>query len=327
MLRAEHRHVDRLPDQRDRLRLLLVAEVGLEPHLDQRRVGGREQVGEPRLRLVDPPCLVEHDLWDELRIVDPRRARDARVQVQSRELLGLLLLLELPGRLRRRLRLLDAEVPGKREPVGGLLGIGLALLYVRDHRLDLEVYGSDGTVKERPRAVHDLHRLGPHQLPARAVFAAVGRGRPRLRRNERLKLLVGDDSLARQAGLEHRLGRQILGLDQVGQRLLDQDHNGVAAEVLVVLLRCLVARRRAADERVAPGRGLEPEREDSADERRREHNPDGHGRPSSRDPREPLEPLLHGCEAIGGCRGLRWSGPAFSPSSAGPATRRIGTDG
>ena len=37
--------------------------------------GGREQVGEARLGLVHPPGLVEHDLGDELRIVDAAECR------------------------------------------------------------------------------------------------------------------------------------------------------------------------------------------------------------------------------------------------------------
>ena len=61
--------------ERDRLRLLRVAERGLEPHLDQGRVLGREQVGEARLGLVHAPGLVEHDLRDELRRVDRRQRR------------------------------------------------------------------------------------------------------------------------------------------------------------------------------------------------------------------------------------------------------------
>ena len=113
-----------------------------------------------------------------------------------------------------------------------------------------------GPVEERAGAVDDLGRLVPRQLPARAARAAVGRCGRRRRREATAALVLGDHVLAGEAGLELGERGQILGLHQVGQRLVDQDDHRVGAEVALVVIGRLVAGRGRADERVDPGRGL-----------------------------------------------------------------------
>jgi integrase len=164
-----------LADPLDRVALLCVAQARLQPNLNQRRVGRREQVGEPRLGLVDPASLVEHDLWDELLVIDRRGARDPRVQVQLLEALDLLLLLEGPRRIGELLSLRLAHVPTERELVCVGLGLRHRLLGLVEQRDDLRVDRGDGAVEKRPGPVDHLYRVGLHQLAAGTVVPPVGR--------------------------------------------------------------------------------------------------------------------------------------------------------
>ena len=89
---------------------------------------------------------------------------------------------------------------------------------------------------------------------------------------ERLQLVVVNHDLAGEAGLELSDGAEVLGLDQVGERLADQDDHGIAPEALVVIVRSLVGGRGATDERVAPGRWLQAKREQPATKCCRQHD-------------------------------------------------------
>jgi hypothetical protein len=118
--------------------------------------------------------------------------------------------------------------------------------------------------------------------------------RARLDRREGTQRVVGDDVLASEACLELGLGREILGLDQIGQRLVDQHDHRVVAEVALVVGGRLVAGRRLADERVRPRRRLQAERQHPAADREREHDPDRQHGPACRGPGKALKPIRYG---------------------------------
>ena len=107
-----HRHGR--PDRRHRPRPLRLAQPGLQPHRDQRRVRRREQVREARLRLPRTARGVEDQRVDEVRVVELRRAGQVQpvLGVQRQQLLRELRVDELLGLLAQPRRL------GLRAPVG-----------------------------------------------------------------------------------------------------------------------------------------------------------------------------------------------------------------
>ncbi len=287
--RAEHRHRDRLPDPADRLRLLSVGERGPQPDLDQGRVGRREQVGEARLGLIDPLGLVIDDLGDELRRVDRGQRRDAGGHSELLEGLVLLLLLELARGLGRRRGPLGAEVLADRQLVGGALRAAHGGADTGQHRLDLGVDRRDRAVEEGARSVDDLGGPVARQLAARAAGAAVGsvgageRERPQSRARHRV--------LTGEARLELGQGGEIPGLQQVGQRLVDQHDHGVLTEMPLVGDGRLIADRGFGDERVDPRRRLERQGEQRAAQGEHGDDRERDQRPSRCGADEPLEPL------------------------------------
>ena len=180
----------------------------------------------------------------------------------------------------------------------------LGPLLDRCHRL---VHRRDGLVQERSRAVDGLHRLGSHESPARTAPAAVRSGGGCRRGGIGAQLLVWDDDLAGETCLEEAQGAEVLAQHKLHQRLADQDHDGVGAEVPLVVDRRLVA--RPGDERVNSGRRLEPQCEHPATERQHEDDPERQDGPARSGPGDTLEPLPH-AHAQGRL-------PAAAPADAG----------
>ena len=161
---------------------------------------------------------------------------------------------------------LTAEVPSDRQLVGRALRAAHRGADAREHRLDLGVDRGDRPVEEGARPVDDLGRPVLLELGARAAGAAVGSvragERERPERRARHRVLTGE------ARLELGQGGQILGLHQVGQRLVDQHDHRVLAEVPLVGDGRLIAGRGLGDEGVDPGRRLERQRQQRAAQRR-----------------------------------------------------------
>ena len=72
---------------------------------------------------------------------------------------------------------------------------------------------------------------------------------------------LGALDVAGQTSLEGRRLAKVVGEDQVGHRLANEDVDRVAAEALSEVLRCLVAGRGGPDQGPRLGRGLHPQRQ------------------------------------------------------------------
>ena len=101
VVHAEGLLLRRALDQRDRPAPLLVAQVRLQPHLDQGRARARLDEREARLRHVHALGRVEHELGDELGVVDRGRAGQPVLERDRQGLRDELLERELAGRARR----------------------------------------------------------------------------------------------------------------------------------------------------------------------------------------------------------------------------------
>ena len=227
------------------------AQPGLQPDLDQRGVPAGEQVAEARLRLLVPRARVEHDLGDEIRVVDARDAQQAVAQPEPQQLLLELGLGELAGLVAQALlggRRVAAALGG----VGGLLGqhVGLALVGLQAL---LEPAGDlrGGQVEEGPRPEHHPGGLGPGQLGAHRRELAQA-----LRRH-----------VARQAALEADEPAEVGREHQLLERPLGHDHHRVVAEVALEVLGGREGLRPAVDQRVGVHAGLEAQREHSGAQR------------------------------------------------------------
>src|SRR4029079_8907783 len=166
---------------------------------------------------------VEDDPRDEARVVELRRRRDAVLQGELQRgahalgdhaLLGLFA--ELPGLLVAAALRAGERARRLRRPVG-LRRLRRAL------GLELVLDLADGLVEERPGPEHDLARLRPREPRARPV-------RPAARR-------LALRHVAREAALEGEHAEQVRGERRLGQRLADEDVDGVVAEALVQALR------------------------------------------------------------------------------------------
>ncbi len=157
-LELELRHPHGRAHELDRLGPLRVGQRRLQPHLDQRRLRRRHEVGEARLRRRGAARRVEEQRRDEVRVVDPRQPGqpEAVLEVDLQQVAHELGVDELARRvgepllLGRRLPLRLRDPPGGDGRLVGLRGLGL------DPRLDLVVDLTDRRVGERPRPVDDL---------------------------------------------------------------------------------------------------------------------------------------------------------------------------
>ena len=155
------RHGHRPADELDRLRARLVREIRLQPHLDERRLRRREQVGEARLRRRGAARGVEDEGGDELGVVDARQPgqRQPVAEVDLQQVADELGVDELARRvgepvlLGRALPLRFGHLPRRPRRALGLGGLGLHL------GLDLVVDLARGRVDEGARPVDHLHRL------------------------------------------------------------------------------------------------------------------------------------------------------------------------
>ena len=235
-------------DEPDRAVALGIGQVGAQAHLDESAARAREQIGEARLRHAHPARRVEHELRDEVGIVDSRQRADAVVEREAQrvaEVLGAHELARLAGQ-----PLLDglAAPLGGRELArgrhGARLALRLGLLLAGELLLDL----ADRLVDERARAVHDLHGLVLGQLRAGPVRA------PR-------KLGHLARHVARDAALQAEQASEIRGEHELRQVLAYQHDHGVVAEALVEVLGGLEGRRVAAHQRVGRRARPQPERQ------------------------------------------------------------------
>ena len=248
-LPLRHRH--RIPHERDRPRALRIRQPGLQPHRDQRGRRGREQVREARLRHARAARRVEHELVDEVRVVEPRRprqvepvlgverdqiARELRVH-EPRRAVG------EPARLRLGLPLGQRQLARRRR--------GAIRLRRPRARLRLQLGGDllDRRVHERPRPVDDLHGA-----QARQRTAGARRDRPARHVPGQAPLDAHEPVQVRR---EHH-PRQVAAHEHVDR---------VVAELLVRHPRRVA---RGAHQRPRGRRGRQPQRQHGAADRDRE---------------------------------------------------------
>ena len=243
--RLEDARLRGLPDEVDGARGFGRAQPGPHPHLDQSRVGTREEVPHPGLGHAGLG-VVEYHRRHEPCVGEAGGPADAVAQGQ-------------PGGVHLKLRGHGlARPPGQavllgrwvaasgrqlsRRPVGTLR----PRLERAQLPADLIADRAHGGVDERSRPVHGLRRPQPRQVaahrgkPALAVLPVLG--------DRLVQLRLGH--VAGEAALQPDQAQQVVGEDGVGELPLDQHHHGVVAEVLLEALGVPEGVRRAAHQRV-----------------------------------------------------------------------------
>ena len=258
------RHGRRFADQGDRPGALRFGEPRLHPYGDKRRVGAREEVGEPLLGCTCRLRRVEHERRDEVRFVDARASRQPVLQRQRDQFLLEARERDAARPLSEHERLSVPESPGQGGGLHDPLRLRRLCLRCDGPRGELLVDLFGRLVDERAGPEHDLDGVRLRQL-------AAGPGEPPLGREPARRNIAGEAPLEAEETVDVRAQDELLqvALDEHGDRLF--------AEAAVVALRRLVFGARARDEGARGSRRVQPHGEEhprEADHRgEREHEP------------------------------------------------------